>query len=115
MNEVVRQQAGEQHCRLLRLAGGLDDDAEFLLLVADRPCLYAVTAIDEDVGRDLRQIFRIEMDQRDFSGAEPARSFELDAPGPRLSGVNETAVANAGNAGVPEKNCVFSMTRMPSG
>ena len=41
------------------------------------------------------------MDQRDLSRTEPARSLELDAPWPRLCGMNKAAVANAGAATVP--------------
>ena len=41
------------------------------------------------------------MDQRNLSRTEPARSLELDAPGPWLRGMNEAAVADSGAAAVP--------------
>src|SRR5262249_23037344 len=95
MDQVMGQQARQQHRAFLVLSTRLYDDSD-LALVRDvgRRLLDAVTSVNEIIRGNLLHIPRIAVDQRDAPLAEEMGAFELNAPRPRLGRAGENAVAN---------------------
>ena len=72
MDQIVCQKAGQQDGRFFGFRTGLDDDTKFAFTWPHWLCLHPVAAINQQIRWNIRQVGRIDIDQRHLACAKPA-------------------------------------------